>query len=150
MPDVMEVVPSRQFAQRVLHEQDAAMRSSPVPTRASGYRPPNTREHRLRLEIDLALRAAGAKALAEARAANHSPPPVYVVSSPMARVPPLTARPRLYEREPTLAPLTSPQIATSVAEAGSKSTRGLQAINCRFKNMESRAQPKQRIEPLWT
>ena len=82
--------------------------------------------------------------MAEARAANHSPPPVYVVSSPMARVPPLTARPRLYEREPTLAPLTSPQIATSVAEAGSKSTRGLQAINCRFKNMESRAQPKQR------
>ena len=130
----MEVLQSRQFAQRVFYEQSAAMRASPVPS----YRPHNTREMRLRLEIDLALRAAAIQSRqTRRRPGTEAASPIMVVSSP-TRLPPMTARSELVMAAPHLPPLTSAQLSTSIAEAGSKSTRGLQgSMTCRFKNMES-------------
>lgn len=136
MPDVMEVVPSRQFAQRVTLEQTAALRSSPVPGHIS-YRPPSTRDARIRLEIDLALRVAAAKARQRPRTEDAPPPPIYVVSTPTARVPAVTARPRMQVHGPPLPALAGSQVTTSIAAAGSKSTRGLMRGATRFKNMES-------------
>ena len=129
---VDEVSRSRQFTKRVWLEQTAALRSSPI----NPHRLERTREARLRLEIDLALRAAGARAAEQyrrsrAEAASQSPRGI----SPR-RLPALTNRPQLHG-DIASPRLFGPQVATPVADTGSYSSRELESRNCRFKNMTS-------------
>lgn len=126
--DAMEVTPSRQWAKRVWQEQTAALRSSPVLPGG----PTHTREARLRLEIDLALRARGLQRLTDT--------PRTLDTSRTSR----SSRRRKEQQRtsqtalpiPQLPPLAGSQVATTVAEAGSLSSRLLQS-RCHYKNMES-------------
>ena len=135
MPDIMEVVPARQFAKRVWQEQMAGIRSSPVgPVHLN-----HTRDARIRREIDLALLAAGKRGVAEKRAqraATSGETPRFVVCSSPTRLPPLTAR--VQQREYVQQPyLRGSQVASGIAEVGSYSSRGLTQLSARFKNQES-------------
>ena len=128
--DAMEVTPSRQWAKRVWQEQTAALRSAPVLPGG----PAHTREARLRLEIDLALRARGLQRLTDTpRTLDTSRTSR---SSRRRKDQQRTAQTALPVAVPQLPPLAGSQVATTVAEAGSLSSRLLQS-RCHYKNMES-------------
>ena len=120
----MEVGATRVFAKRVWCEQAAAIRASPVLPGA----PPHTRDHRLSMEIALALRA-------DQRLRRERP------AAPLEHLPPVGghygARRFGSTTAARLPPLLGSQVATPVSLAGSMTSHKLQERLVLFKNMET-------------
>lgn len=109
----------------------ASIRSSPVGPAHFKH----TRDARIRREIDLALLAAGKRGVAARRAATAPQEPQIIICSSPTKLPPIT--PRIQMDGPAMPFLRGMQVASTIAETGSYSSRGLQGSPCRYKNMES-------------
>lgn len=87
------------------------------------------------MEIELALRAAGQRAVNKRLASAATPPPVSV-SSP-TRLPPIVRPRENAGSSPGMLPLAGSQVATDIWETGGYTAHALQDKSCRFKNMQS-------------
>ena len=131
------------WKQRVVQEQSAALRASPILPQTAR----NTRDARLRLEIELALRAAAMRRGPKDSKAS-------TTSSPRKKhsdLPPLTHRSQYHSSTSRrhkekdipgvkpLRPLAGSQVGLPVSEAGSLSSRLLKERGVVFKNIESDA-----------
>ena len=135
------------WKQRVVQEQSAAMRASPINPQSQTAR--NTRDARLRLEIELALRAAAMRRgpPKESKDSTTSSPR----KKPSSDLPPLSHRSHRSHHSSTsrrhkekeapvvqpLRPLAGSQVGLPVSQAGSLSSRLLKDRGVVFKNIES-------------
>lgn len=136
----MDTGTSQLWRERVLQETGASLRASPVTsTFAATPRPSkSTREARLRREIDLAMQEAAMKARAKHQTMRATEKAALTQLSHRSSHSHTSRR----HNEPPLPrakPPSGSQVALSVSEAGSLSSRLLKERGVKFKNMESDA-----------